>query len=53
VVSAHRPFPIGGAERDQWMMCIRRAMADCGVDEELRSLLDPAFLRMCEAFRNR
>jgi hemoglobin len=53
VVSAHRPFPIGEAERDQWMMCIRRAMEESGVDKDLRELLDKAFLRMCEAFRNR
>lgn len=53
IMSAHRPYPIGEAERDQWMMCMRRALADCGVSEELRTLLDPAFLRMCEAFRSR
>jgi hemoglobin len=53
IVSAHRPFAIGAAERDQWMMCMRRALADCGVKEEMRALLDPAFLRVAEAFRNR
>ena len=53
IVSAHRPFAIGEAERDQWMMCMRRAMKDCGVPEEMRTLLDTAFLRVAEAFRNR
>ncbi len=53
IVSAHRSFPIGAAERDAWMMCMRRALEDCGVAEDLRKLLDPAFLRMAEAFRNR
>ncbi len=53
IMSAHRPYSIGDAERDQWMMCIRRAMADTGISEDLRTLLDPAFLRMCEAFRSR
>lgn len=53
IASAHASFAIGDAERDQWMMCMRRAMEDCGVPEKTRALLDPAFLRMADAFRNR
>lgn len=53
IVSAHRPFPIGEAERDQWMFCIRQAMRECGVRDDMRALLDHAFLRMANAFRNR
>jgi hemoglobin len=53
IVSAHAPFAIGDAERDQWMMCMRRAMADCGIAGELRAVLDRAFLFMADAFRNR
>lgn len=53
IVSAHRPFAIGEKERDEWMMCIRRAMEDCGVPDEVRTLLHRPFLRMAEAFRNR
>lgn len=50
IMSAHRPYSIGAAERDQWMMCIRRAMEECGVDPEVRKLLDQPFQRMCQAF---
>src|SRR3990167_1242809 len=53
IVSAHRSFSIGEAERDAWMMCMRRAMEDCDVPADVRTLLDPAFLRMADAFRNR
>lgn len=53
IVSAHRAFPIGAAERDAWMMCMRQALEDCGVAEDVRKLLDPALLRMADAFRNR
>jgi len=53
IMSAHAPFAIGEAERDQWMTCMRRAMADCGVAENLRALLDRAFLIMADALRNR
>jgi hemoglobin len=53
IVSAHRPFAIGEAERDEWMMCMRRALEECDVPQDLRTLLDRPFLRMAEAFRNR
>lgn len=53
IMSAHRRYRIGEAERDQWMMCIRRAMEDTGVSPEMRRLLDAPFLRMCEAFRSK
>ena len=53
IVSAHRPFPIGEAERDQWMLCMRQALKDCGVPEDMRAVLDQAFLRTADAFRNR
>ena len=32
----HLPFPIGSHERDQWMLCMRRALADMPIDDELR-----------------
>ena len=53
IMSAHRPYQIGAAERDQWMFCIRQAMEDCGVKPELRALLDKPFMRMCDAFSTR
>ncbi len=53
IVSAHRPFAIGEAERDAWMMCMRQAMEECGVPVELRTLLDRPLLRVADAFRNR
>ena len=51
--SAHRPYVIRDAERDEWMMCMRRAMEECGLSAEMRALLDPAFLRMADLFRSR
>ena len=53
VVSAHRPFAIGEAERDAWMLCMRRAMDEAGVTGEMRTKLDHAFMRVAEAFRSR
>ncbi|UFZ05617.1 group II truncated hemoglobin [Bradyrhizobium ontarionense] len=53
IMSAHRPYPIGDAERDEWMMCMRRAMFDCDITGDMHALLDQAFLRMANAFRAR
>ena len=53
IMSAHRPFAIGDVERDEWMMCMRRAMDECGLTNEMRALLDQAFLRMANQFRGR
>ncbi|QWG22183.1 group II truncated hemoglobin [Bradyrhizobium sediminis] len=52
IMSAHRPYAIGDVERDEWMMCMRRAMDDCGLPAETRALLDQAFLRMANVFRS-
>lgn len=51
--SAHAPFAIGEAERDQWMLCMRRALVDCGVAQEVREMIDAPLYRMCDAFRNK
>ena len=53
IMSAHRPFAIGAAERDAWMMCMRQALEDTGLPGDYRTVLEEAFQRMAEAFRNR
>ena len=52
IMSAHRPFAIGAAERDEWMMCMRRAMDDCALTGEMRAVMDQAFGRMADMFRS-
>lgn len=49
----HLPFPIGEAERDQWMLCMNQALADQQVPEPLRSALSEAFQRTADHMRNR
>lgn len=36
----HMPFPIGQAEADEWMRCMRTAFDRAGVEGELRAFLD-------------
>jgi len=49
----HLPFPIGTAERDQWMQCMIRAMEETGVEAGLRAALAAAFAGTADWMRNR
>lgn len=48
----HMPFAIGTAERDQWMLCMRRALHDMDLDDELRDGLEQSFWRTADHMRN-
>jgi hemoglobin len=49
----HLPFPIGRAERDAWLACMRRALEDCGVQPaEFRDWLMQQFFGTADWMRN-
>ena len=48
----HLPFTIGARERDQWMACMRQALAAHVSDPELRTFLDGAMTRLADHMRN-
>jgi len=49
----HLSFPIGNAERDQWMMCMNQALSEVVEDEALRQELSAAFAKVADHMRNR
>jgi hemoglobin len=49
----HHPFAIGAAERDQWLLCMGRALDEQLPDAELRALVRRAFEGMAEHMINR
>lgn len=51
--SAHQPFAIDAAMRDQWRLCMTRALDELVIEPELRQLIDAALERVTEALRNR
>lgn len=53
MMSLHKSYAIGQAESDQWMMCMRQALVDCEVPEEIRTLIDKPLARMADAFIRR
>lgn len=49
----HLDFPIGTAERDQWLLCIRGALDETVEDAVLRGELYAAFAKTADFVRNR
>ena len=49
----HLPFAIGVGERDQWLACMRQALADSGVEPALAAKLMEAFFGTADWMRNR
>jgi len=49
----HLPFAIGAAERDQWLLCMRQALAEQVADDKLRAAVEHAFAGMADHMINR
>ena len=49
----HLPYAIASAERDQWMACMIRAMADVDLEESLRTRLAQSFFQTADWMRNK
>ena len=50
--SRHLPFSIGITERDQWLLCMDRAMEKIGLEMQLRKSLTLAFEQTADFMRN-
>ena len=48
----HLPFAIGPAERDEWLLCMRQALAERVTDDALRAGVDRAFTEMADHMVN-
>lgn len=49
----HLPFPIGDAERDQWLMCMKQALQEVVENDQLRNELLASLTKVAEHMRNR
>jgi hemoglobin len=49
----HLPFSIASAERDQWLLCMDRALNEVVEDIALRQELFAAFAKVADHMRNR
>ena len=48
----HMGFPIGQAERDAWMLCMRGALAETVADATAREDIETAFAKLADWMRN-
>lgn len=53
MTSPHEPYPIGPAERDQWLLCMHKALQQTNASEELVEMLRVPLLRIADAIRNK
>jgi hemoglobin len=49
---AHASFAIGAKERDEWLLCMKKAMADVGLSSELQTLLEQPLFQIANAMRS-
>lgn len=48
----HMPFPIGTAEAEEWMRCMRLALDRAGTSQPLRRFLEDRFSQLADHMRN-
>ena len=53
MTTPHEPYHIGPEERDQWLLCMDRALARTGASEEVVAMLKIPLFRIADAIRNR
>ena len=49
----HLPFPIGTEERDQWLMCMQKAMEEMNVDSMFKEQLMSSFTQTANHMMNK
>lgn len=53
MTSPHEPYHIGPDERDQWLLCMDKALEQTAASEELVEMLKVPMFRIADAIRNR
>ena len=53
IPAVHQPFDIGEAERDQWLLCMRKALTASPLDVPMQERLMMSFGQMADMCRTR
>ena len=53
MTSPHEAYHIGPEERDQWLLCMDKALEEIEAGEELTQMLKEPLFRIADAIRNR
>jgi hemoglobin len=49
----HKPYAIGAAERDQWLLCMDKALEDIGASDEVKTMLKQPMFRLAQFISNK
>jgi hemoglobin len=49
----HQPYAIGAAERDQWLLCMERALEEVGASADVKEMLREPLFRIADMMVNR
>ena len=49
----HEPYHIGPEERDQWLLCMERALERINASDSLKNMLQVPLFRIADAVRNK
>ena len=53
MTAPHEPYHIGPRERDQWLLCMDKALEQIGASDELIEMLKVPMYRVADAVRNK
>jgi hemoglobin len=53
MTTPHEHYHIGPAERDQWLLCMDKALAATGASDEVVDMLKVPLFRIADAIRNK
>ncbi|PLW67287.1 group II truncated hemoglobin [Pseudohalioglobus lutimaris] len=53
MTTPHEPYAIGPEERDQWLLCMDKALERVNASEDLVAMLKVPLFRIADAIRNR
>lgn len=53
MTTPHEHYHIGPEERDQWLLCMDKALQETGASEELVEMLKVPMFRIADAIRNK
>ena len=53
MTTPHEPYWIGPRERDQWLLCMDKALEATEVEDEVQEMLKVPLFRVADAVRNR
>jgi hemoglobin len=53
MTTPHEPYHIGPSERDQWLLCMDKALVQIEANDELVEMLKIPMFRIADAVRNK